>query len=70
MLDIQDKNIYISDNAVTYGQHKGKDCKFIKAKLTYEVNECPDYKAELVGTLEQHASLECDELIHFQRHLT
>ncbi|MDY0409104.1 hypothetical protein ACFFIS_17455 [Virgibacillus soli] len=24
MLDIQDKNIYISENAVTYGQHKGK----------------------------------------------
>ncbi|MFC0300563.1 transposase [Virgibacillus soli] len=49
MLDIQDKNIYISENAVTYGQHKGKDCKFIKAKLTYEVNECPNCQAEKVG---------------------
>ncbi|MDY0407904.1 hypothetical protein ACFFIS_08275 [Virgibacillus soli] len=28
VLDIQDKNIYISDNAVTYGIHKGKACKF------------------------------------------
>nr|WP_246570199.1 ISL3 family transposase [Lentibacillus saliphilus] len=50
LLDIQDKNIYVNENAVTYGEHKGKTCKFIKATLTYEVDQCPNCQAEKIGS--------------------
>ncbi|MEK4802815.1 ISL3 family transposase [Oceanobacillus sp. FSL K6-0118] len=40
----------MSENAVTYGKHKGKSCKFIKAKLTYDADQCPNCQVEKVGS--------------------
>src|SRR5690625_5831532 len=40
LLDIQDKNITIEENAIEIKQFKGKMFKFITAKLTYTPSHC------------------------------
>lgn len=40
LLDIQDKHITFEENCVTKGEHKGVQCKFIDATLTYETTHC------------------------------
>jgi len=43
LLDIQDSNITFGENFIQEGQYKGKPCKYITAKLTYNPTQ-PDAK--------------------------
>ncbi|PXW85448.1 transposase [Streptohalobacillus salinus] len=40
LLDIQDENITFEENCVHIEQYKGKTCKFVKGRLTYEPTSC------------------------------
>ena len=49
LLDIQDQNIYFEENCVHEGTFKGKPCKFVNARLTYEPTCCPKCDAPKEG---------------------
>ncbi|GAA4062589.1 ISL3 family transposase [Amphibacillus indicireducens] len=40
LIDIQDENITFLPGCVTYGEYKGKPCKYISGELTYEPTHC------------------------------
>lgn len=42
MLDIQDINIIFEDECVKEGQYKGKPCKYIVGKLSYDATHCKE----------------------------
>lgn len=42
LLDIQDTNIIFEDDCVKPGEHKGKACKYISGKLSYNPTHCKE----------------------------
>ena len=60
LLDIQDKNIEIGENAVELRSYQGRMAKFITAKLTYTTAFFRDMKRK--STLR----LSCDQNVHNQ----
>ena len=40
LLDIQDPNIIFEDDCVKEGSYKGKACKYISGRLTYDPTHC------------------------------
>jgi len=40
LLDIQDPNIIFDENCIQEGEHKGKPCKYITGRLTYQPTCC------------------------------
>lgn len=50
LLDIQDQHITFGENCVRYGTHKGNQCKFVQAKLTYRPTHCHQCGEENVNT--------------------
>lgn len=49
ILDIQDNHLTFFDNCVTYGDFKGKKCKFIDCTLTYVPKTCAHCEVPNVG---------------------